>query len=67
MPFKKTDEGWEYDPNGTARIKTARSNPFTRVPRDNDGRPLVYNPETGDWEVDYKKLLEEINERDAQK
>lgn len=63
MPFKKNSDGsTSYDSKGTMRIQGARGGLFNRtvdVVRDTAGRPLRWNENINDFEVDTKKWLEE--------
>ena len=56
MPFKKTNEGWEYDPKATDRIPT-KTNLFRKP------SPVVIQTDS-QGNVDYKKLIVEVNQKE---
>jgi hypothetical protein len=59
MPFKKTKDGWEYDPKGKGRIPS-KPNLF-------EDRPPMRNqygwPMKNFDEVDWERLNKEVEER----
>lgn len=65
MPFKKTNEGWEYDPKGTARIPTKQGLFDRPIP------PVVrYDGETGypllpDGRIDWKQAVKETKNENS--
>jgi len=63
VPFKKTKEGWEYDLNGSARIKSSGVGLYSKpIPKikvlDQSGHPV--DADENYW----RKLIEEANRKE---
>ena len=56
MPFKKTNEGYEYDPKATDRIHTKKY--LFSKPQ----RIVIQTDSQGN--VDYKKVIDDINKQE---